>query len=97
MNLASANPVCTECGNNTTDSTSKKVSSLSSVFIVSGIKEACVEKLFRGSGFFFSKKLSRARTGGEKLNITLYGDKDNLSLCKLGKRTSSHLFQYLLD
>ena len=57
VNLASANPVCTECGNNTADSASKKVSSLSSVFIVSGIKEACVEKLFRGSGFCFSKKL----------------------------------------
>ena len=39
VNLASANAVCTECGNNTADSASKKVSSLSSVFIVSGIKD----------------------------------------------------------
>ena len=36
---------------------------------------------------FRKRKRGRARTGGEKLNITLYGDKDNFSLCKLGEKT----------
>jgi len=48
----------------------------------------------------FSKKkktVGLARVGGEKQNISLYGDKDNPSLCKPGDRTSSHLFRYLLD
>ena len=34
---------------------------------------------------------------GRELNITFYGDKDNLSLCKLGKQTPSHLLQDLLN